>query len=54
MAAPETLARMAERLSSTDPARRMPMQMVMDGRERQELFLWAQQELERAAKGRRP
>jgi hypothetical protein len=50
----DTLARMAERLSSTDPARRMPMQMVMDGRERQELFLWAQQELERASKGQRP
>ena len=54
ISAQDTLARMTERLSSSDPARRMPMQMVMDGRERQELFLWAQQELERAAKGQRP
>jgi HAMP domain-containing protein len=50
----DTLGRIAERLSSTDPARRMPMQMTMDGRDRQDLFLWAQQELERSAKGQRP
>jgi hypothetical protein len=46
----ETLARMAERLSATDPAVRMPKQMVMAAQERQELFRWVQEELARIAK----
>jgi hypothetical protein len=53
LAAHETLTRMAERLSSTDPAVRMPKLMVMPGHERQELFLWVQEELARIAKGAR-
>ncbi len=47
----ETLARIAERLSATDPAVRMPRQMIMPNQERQELFLWVQDELARMAKG---
>jgi Tfp pilus assembly protein PilV len=46
----ETLTRIADRLSSTDPAVRMPRLMVMPGQERQELFLWVQEELARLAK----
>jgi hypothetical protein len=46
----ETLARMSERLSATDPAVRMPKQMVMSAQERQELFRWVQDELARIAK----
>ena len=38
----ETLSRIAERLSATDPAIRMPRHMVMPSQERQELFLWVQ------------
>lgn len=47
----ETLARIAERLSATDPAIRMPKQMMMANQERQELFLWVQEELARISKG---
>jgi hypothetical protein len=50
----DTMARMAARLSSSDPAVRMPRMTVMDSRERQELFLWAQEELTRTAKAQRP
>ena len=46
----DTLTRMAERLSATDPAIRMPKQMVMAAQERQELFRWVQEELARIAK----
>jgi len=46
----ETLARIAERLSATDPDVRMPKQMMMASQERQELFLWVQGELARIAK----
>jgi len=46
----ETLTRMAERLSATDPAIRMPKLMVMAAQERQELFRWVQEELARLAK----
>jgi len=49
----ETLTRMVERLTSTNPAIRMPKQMVMPGQERQELFLWVQEQLTRIAKGER-
>jgi len=47
----DTLTRIAERLSATDPNIRMPKQMVMAAQERQELFLWVQEELARIAKG---
>jgi mono/diheme cytochrome c family protein len=43
----DTLARIAERLASNDPKRRMPFQRVMQGQERQELFMWVQDELTR-------
>lgn len=43
----DTLARMAERLAINDPRRRMPLQRVMPGQERQELYLWVQDELTR-------
>jgi hypothetical protein len=46
----ETLTRMAERLSATDPAVRMPKLTVMAAQERQELFRWVQEELARIAK----
>jgi hypothetical protein len=46
----DTLTRMAERLSATDPAIRMPKLMVMEAQERQELFRWVQEELARIAK----
>jgi len=46
----DTLSRMAERLSATDPAIRMPKLTVMAAQERQELFRWVQEELARIAK----
>ena len=49
----ETLSRIAERLSSTNPEVRMPRLMVMPSQERQELFLWVQEELAQIAKGER-
>ncbi|MEA2989788.1 MAG: hypothetical protein QOG83_2499 [Alphaproteobacteria bacterium] len=49
-AAQDTLTRIAERLSATDPAVRMPKMTAMSSQERQELFLWAQDELARASK----
>lgn len=51
IATQDTLARMAERLSAIDPDIRMPKQMLMAAQERQELFLWVQEELARIAKG---
>jgi len=51
---PETLARIVERLSSTDPNVRMPKNRHMSSQERQELFLWAQQELARQSKRATP
>jgi hypothetical protein len=50
----ETFARLVERLSTSDPARRMPKQMAMPSQERQALFLWAQEEHTRLAKGAAP
>ena len=47
----ETFARLVERLSTSDPALRMPKQMAMPSQERQALFLWAQEELARRTKG---
>jgi hypothetical protein len=43
----ETLSRIIERLSTTDPQLRMPKNRPMESQERQELFLWAQGELAR-------
>ncbi len=40
----ETLTRITERLSTNDPARRMPLAKVMSGQERQELFTWLMEE----------
>ncbi len=40
-----TLAEIAERLISNDPDRRMPRNMTMSSQERQELFLWVQEQL---------
>ena len=53
IAAHETLGRIAERLSSSDANVRMPKLMVMSSQERQELFLWVQEELARNARGGR-
>lgn len=46
-----TLTRMLERLSSRDPKVRMPKDRIMTSQDRQDLFVWAQQELARLAKG---
>jgi hypothetical protein len=46
----ETLSRMSERLSASDPNIRMPKLMVMSSQERQELFRWVQEELARIVK----
>ena len=43
----DSLARLVERLSTFDGATRMPKGRVMHSDERQELFLWAQEELAR-------
>jgi hypothetical protein len=51
IAAKDTLAEIIERVSSNDPAKRMPLNQVMSSQERQELFLWAQKEFARIAKG---
>lgn len=48
--AQDTITRMMERLSSSDPKRRMPKNKIMSSQERQELYLWAQQELSRIGK----
>jgi hypothetical protein len=48
--AQDTIARIMERLASTDPKRRMPKNKIMSSQERQELYLWAQQELSRIGK----
>lgn len=50
-AAGETITRVMERLSSSDPKTRMPKNKIMSSQERQELFLWAQQELSRIGGG---
>lgn len=47
VSARETLAQFVDRISSSDPKRRMPKNKLMSNPERQELFLWAQQELSR-------
>ena len=49
----DTMTRITERLSSTDPAVRMPKERSMSDQERQELFLWAQEELARRTKSDR-
>ena len=50
----DSLARVIERLSSSDAATRMPKGKVMPNDERQELFLWAQEELSQASGQDRP
>jgi len=47
----ETLTQFVERISSSDPKKRMPKNKLMSSPERQELFLWAQQELNRLNAG---
>jgi hypothetical protein len=54
LSARDSLARVIERLSSTDAAVRMPKGRVMGSDERQELFLWAQEELARILEQARP
>jgi hypothetical protein len=39
----ETLNLILERLATTDPKRRMPLQMTISSQDRQELFIWAQE-----------
>lgn len=51
VSAHETLAQFVERISSSDPKKRMPKNKLMSSPERQELFLWAQQELNRLKSG---
>jgi hypothetical protein len=50
LTAQESMSRIIERLSSFDQKSRMPKGRVMPNSERQELFLWAQQELANASK----
>lgn len=51
----ESLARLADRITSNDPAVRMPRGKSMSDRDRQELYRWAQEELMRLdEKARRP
>lgn len=54
LAAQDSLARVIERLSTFDPKARMPKGRVMPNDERQELFLWAQEELATISKRRSP
>jgi hypothetical protein len=50
MSAHESFARIIERLSTYDAKLRMPKGKVMPGHERQELFLWAQEEMARVSR----
>jgi hypothetical protein len=50
----DSLARLIERLSSSDASLRMPKGKVMGSDERQELFLWAQEELAGIVEQARP
>src|SRR6185295_12066421 len=54
LSARDSLARVVERLSSFDSSARMPKGKVMPNDERQELFLWAQEELARISGQERP
>lgn len=54
LSARDSLARVVERLSSFDASTRMPKGKVMPNDERQELFLWAQEELARVSGQDRP
>ena len=47
LSARESLARLADRVTSNDPALRMPKGRAMSDRDRQELYRWAQEELTR-------
>jgi hypothetical protein len=44
VAAPDTLGAVADRLSTNDPDKRMPKNVTMSSQERQELYLWTQEE----------
>lgn len=50
----DTMTRIMQRLSSTDPKFRMPKGKLMSSQERQQLYLWAQEELARQSKDRAP
>lgn len=50
ISAHESFARIIERLSTYDAKTRMPKGKVMPSHERQELFLWAQEELARTSR----
>lgn len=55
LSARESLARLADRVTSNDPALRMPKGRAMSDRDRQELYRWAQEELTRLDdRGRQP
>lgn len=54
LSAQESLARIVERLSTYDQKARMPKGRVMPNNERQELFLWAQQEMAATSKRAEP
>ena len=54
LSARDSLTRIVERLSSFDASTRMPKGKVMPNDERQELFLWAQEELARVSGQDRP
>jgi hypothetical protein len=54
LSARDSLARVIERLSSSEVSVRMPKGRVMGSDERQELFLWAQEELARILERTRP
>ena len=46
----DTMTKIMERLASSNPKSRMPKNKIMSSQERQELYLWAQQELARYLK----
>ncbi len=50
LGAQESMSRIVERLASFDQKLRMPKGRIMPNNERQELFLWAQQEMTAASK----
>jgi hypothetical protein len=45
-----TLQRISDRLSQSDPAKRMPLERHMSPLERQELFVWANEMLEESSR----
>jgi hypothetical protein len=51
MSQAETLRMIAERLASSDARKRMPKNKAMTSQDRQELYLWAEQQLKAATAG---